>query len=196
MRWNPVATLPADYIHQAPKLTDCTRRLYSAAGSQPLRYCFTRSRSADRNTHCSPSLPLTSVSISIKLDTSFSNMFALCSPILKKMFWQWFIMHVCSSSTVSVKWGWVHTCNVTAYRNAVTLQETDMIRSYELNFHSVPHGVTVSWERYTLAFPVCYGSSGWWWRVTLPVHTCSGRNHTIPLMRRPKTDSTPNKPVT
>ena len=41
----------------------------------------------------------------------------------------------------------VHTCNVTAYRNAVTLQVTDTIRSYELNFHSVPHGVTVSCER-------------------------------------------------
>ena len=44
---------------------------------------------------------------------------------------------------------WVHTCNVTAYRNAVTLQETDKIRSYELKFHPVPHGVTVSCERYT-----------------------------------------------
>ena len=39
---------------------------------------------------------------------------------------------------------WVHTSNVTAYPNAVTLQETDTIRSYELKFHSVPHGVTVS----------------------------------------------------
>ena len=57
---------------------------------------------------------------------------------------------------------WVHTCNVTAYRNAVTLQETDTIRSYELNFHPVPHGVTVSCERYTLAFSVCYRSSGRW----------------------------------
>ena len=57
---------------------------------------------------------------------------------------------------------WVHTCNVTAYRNAVTLQETDAILSYELNFHPVPHGVTVSCERYILAFPVCYGSSTRW----------------------------------
>jgi hypothetical protein len=32
--------------------------------------------------------------------------------------------------------------------------------------------------------------------VTLHVHTCSGRNRIIPLMRRPNTDSTPNKPVT
>jgi len=39
------------------------------------------SRSADRNTHCSPSLPLTSVSISIKLDMSFSKICALCSPV-------------------------------------------------------------------------------------------------------------------
>jgi hypothetical protein len=37
-------------------------------------------------------------------------------------------------------------------------------------------------------FPVC--------NVTLHVHTCSGRNRIIPLMRRPNTDSTPNKPVT
>ena len=34
----------------------------------------------------------------------------------------------------------------------------DTIRSYELNFHPVPHGVTVSCERYTLGFPVCYRS--------------------------------------
>jgi hypothetical protein len=53
---------------------------------------------------------------------------------------------------------WVHTCNVTACRNAVTLQVTDTIRSYELNFHPVPRGVTVSYVRYTLGFPVCYGS--------------------------------------
>jgi len=76
------------------------------------------------------------------------------------------------------------------------LQETDTIRSYELNFHPVPHGVTVSCERYRFSFPVCYGSSWRWWRVTLPVHTCSGRNRTIPLTRQPNTDSTPNKPVT
>jgi len=31
---------------------------------------------------------------------------------------------------------------------------------------------------------------------TCNVHTCSGRNRIIPLMRRPNTDSTPNKPVT
>jgi hypothetical protein len=31
---------------------------------------------------------------------------------------------------------------------------------------------------------------------TLHVHTCSGRNRITPLMRRPNTDSTPNKPVT
>ena len=32
--------------------------------------------------------------------------------------------------------------------------------------------------------------------MTLHVHTCSGRNRIIPLMRRPNTDSAPNKPVT
>jgi hypothetical protein len=29
---------------------------------------------------------------------------------------------------------------------------------YDLNFHPVSHGVTVSCERYTMGFPVCYGS--------------------------------------
>jgi len=33
-------------------------------------------------------------------------------------------------------------------------------------------------------------------RCTLQVHTCSGRNRIIPLMRRPNTDSTPKKRVT
>jgi len=46
----------------------------------------------------------------------------------------------------------------TAYCNAVMLQVTDAIRSYELNFHPAPHDITVSCERYTLGFPVCYGS--------------------------------------
>jgi hypothetical protein len=98
-------------------------------------------------------------------------------------------------------------CNVTAYRNAVPLQLTDTIRSYDLNFHPVPHAVTVSCERYTVGFPVCYWSqkhheckegerSGGWWRVTLHVQTCSGRNRIMPLMRRPNTDSAPNMPVT
>jgi hypothetical protein len=102
---------------------------------------------------------------------------------------------------------WVHTCNVTAYRNAVTLQVIDTIRRYDQNFHPMPHGVTVSCERYTMGFPVCYGSqkhndckdgetSGRWWRVTLHVQTCSGRNRIIPLMRRPNTDSAPNMPAT
>ena len=54
---------------------------------------------------------------------------------------------------------WAHTCDVTAYRDAVTLQLTYIIRSYELNFHPVPYGVTLSCERYTTGFPVCYGSS-------------------------------------
>ena len=36
----------------------------------------------------------------------------------------------------------------------------------------------------------------WTCNVTLHVHTCSGRNRIIPLMRRPNADSTPNKPVT
>jgi hypothetical protein len=35
---------------------------------------------------------------------------------------------------------------------------TDTIQIYELNFHPVPRGLTVSCGRYTLGFPVCYGS--------------------------------------
>jgi hypothetical protein len=102
---------------------------------------------------------------------------------------------------------WVHTCNVTAFHNAVTLQVTDTIRSSDLNFHPVPHGVTVSCERYRMGFSVCYGSqkhreskegerSGRWRRVTLHVQICSGHNRIIPLMRRPNTDSAPDMPVT
>jgi hypothetical protein len=116
-------------------------------------------------------------------------------------------MYICDNWYVLYVLRWVHTCNVTAYRNAVTLQVTDRLRSYDLNFHPVHHGVTVSCERYTMGFPVCYGSqkhheckegerSGRWWRVTLHVQTCSGRNRIIPLMRRPNTDSEPNMHVT
>jgi hypothetical protein len=115
------------------------------------------------------------------------------------------LVHPVTSSSKRLRW--VHTCNYTAYRNAVTLQVTDTVRSYDLNFHPVPHGVTVSCERYTVGFPVCYGSqklheckegerSGRWWRVTLHVQTCSGRNSIIPLMRRPNTYSAPNRLVT
>jgi hypothetical protein len=51
----------------------------------------------------------------------------------------------------------VHTCIFTSYRNAVTLQVTDTIRSYYLKFYPVPHGVAVSCERYTMGLPVYYG---------------------------------------
>jgi hypothetical protein len=102
---------------------------------------------------------------------------------------------------------WVHTYTVTAYRNALTLQVTDTIPSYDLNFHPVPHSVTVSCERYTMGFPVCYESqkhheckeserSGLRRRVTFQIQICSGRNRVIPLMRRPNSGSTPNMPVT
>jgi len=64
---------------------------------------------------------------------------------------------VCSAHETNEK-RWIHTRNVTACRNAETLQVTDTIQIYELNFHPVPHGVTVSCERYTLGFPVCHGS--------------------------------------
>jgi hypothetical protein len=44
------------------------------------------------------------------------------------------------------------------YRNAGTLQVTDTLRSYELNFPPVPHGVAVSCGRYTVGLPICYAS--------------------------------------
>ena len=43
---------------------------------------------------------------------------------------------------------------------------------------------------------ILYFGKVWTCNVTLHVHSCSGRNRIIPLMRRPNTDSTPNKPVT
>ena len=103
-------------------------------------------------------------------------------------------------------------CNDTAYRNAVTLQVTDTIRSYELNFYPVPHGVTVSCERYTLGFPVFYGSpsdvfaasSGFVYLYTLRLKgkeqmmvVChvARPDLLIPLMRRPNSVSAPNKSV-
>jgi hypothetical protein len=52
----------------------------------------------------------------------------------------------------------VHTCNVTVYHNAIMLQVTHTIRSYDLNFHPMTHSITVSCECYTMGFPVCYGS--------------------------------------
>jgi hypothetical protein len=60
------------------------------------------------------------------------------------------IRNVCVGVVTCCILRWVHTCNITAYRTAVTLQVTDTIRSYELNFHPVPHVVTVSCERSTL----------------------------------------------
>jgi len=66
-------------------------------------------------------------------------------------------LKIISEVTPTYCLSWVHTCNVTAYRNAVTLQLTSTIRSYELNIYPLPHGVTVSRERYTLGFLLCYG---------------------------------------
>jgi hypothetical protein len=53
---------------------------------------------------------------------------------------------------------WVHTCNVTAYRNAVRLQVSWHEAELYLNFHPVLHGVTSSCEGHNKRFPVCYGS--------------------------------------
>jgi hypothetical protein len=85
----------------------------------------------------------------------------------------------------------------------LTLQLTDTMMSYNLNFHPMPHGITVYCECYTMGFPVCYRSqkhyeckecdrSGRWWHVTLHVQTCSGHNCIIPMMRQTNTDSIPN----
>ena len=38
------------------------------------------------------------------------------------------------------------------------MQVTDKIRSYELNFQPLHHGVTVSCKRYTVGFAIWYGS--------------------------------------
>jgi hypothetical protein len=75
-----------------------------------------------------------------------------------KLFMNIRIVKRCFRVRTSCRLRWVHTCYVTAYRNAVTLQVTDTIRSNDLNFHPVPNGVTVFCERYTLGFPVCYTS--------------------------------------
>ena len=98
--------------------------------------------------------------------------------------------------------GWVHTCNVTAYRNTVSWQcGRD---SWPRNVSNVGHAVTLR------AFSACcrylaVASEGWYGyglsrcghaTCHAALHTCSGRNRIIPLMRRPNTDSTPKKPVT
>ena len=98
--------------------------------------------------------------------------------------------------------GWAHACNVTAYRNTV---------SWQCGRDSRPRNVSKVGYAVTLrACSVCcrylaVASKGWYgyglsrcWtcNVTLHVHTWSGRNRIIPLMRRPNTDSTSNKPVT
>ena len=53
---------------------------------------------------------------------------------------------------------WVHTCNVIAGLNSITLWVIETIWNYELNFHPMPHDVTESCECYTSGFPVCHGS--------------------------------------
>ena len=55
---------------------------------------------------------------------------------------------------------------------------TDTIRSYELNFHPAPHGVTVSCERYTVGFPVCYGSPSDVFAVSSGFARARARTHT------------------
>jgi hypothetical protein len=62
-------------------------------------------------------------------------------------------MYICDNWYVLYFLRWVHTCNVTPYRNSVTWQVTDTIRSYDPNFHPVPHNVTASCERYTIQEP-------------------------------------------
>jgi hypothetical protein len=59
---------------------------------------------------------------------------------------------------VKISLSCVNTCNVTANLNAILLQVTDTIRSYDMKFHPVPHDVTVSCRSYAMGFRVCYGS--------------------------------------
>jgi hypothetical protein len=63
-----------------------------------------------------------------------------------------------SGAVRHIRLRWVNTYNVTSYCDAVTLQVTDTIRSYDLNFHPLPHDVTVSCERYIMGFTVRYES--------------------------------------
>jgi hypothetical protein len=105
--------------------------------------------------------------------------------------------HWCVRATVSLKMG--ITCNVAAYRNAVTLQVTDTIRSYDLNFHPVPQGVTVSCERYSVGFPVCHGSQKARTAHGSDMSRCKSRPAqavTILLMFRLNTESASKMPVT
>jgi hypothetical protein len=97
---------------------------------------------------------------------------------------------------------WVHTCNVTAYRNTLSWQCVQ--DSWPRNVSKVGYVVALR------ACSVCcrylaVASNGmirlrpeqvWTCNVTLHVQTCSGCNRIIPLMRRPNTDSTPNNHVT
>ena len=96
--------------------------------------------------------------------TLYTHAFGVCNgdnmfPLkveLNYCLWLWNLVLFLLTSPYALRW--VHTCNVTAYSNAVTLQVTDTIRSYELNFLPLPHDVRVSCERYTFGLPVCYGS--------------------------------------
>jgi hypothetical protein len=138
--------------------------------------------------NCLPLLPCLSFSSSVVKG------FVCCQPLC---------IWVCWRLATSVL-GLVHTCNVTVYRNTVSLQcGRD---SWLRNVSKVGYAVTLR------ACSVCcrylaFTSKGWYdygrsrcgratWHVTLHVHICFGRNHIIPLMRRPNTDSTPNKPLT
>jgi len=66
-----------------------------------------------------------------------------------------------------------------------------------LRFHSYQKKPQQTAQHYRLApRGEASGMERRWRRVTLYVHTCSGRNRTVPLMLRPNTDSKPNTPVT
>jgi hypothetical protein len=68
------------------------------------------------------------------------------------------MLYIISISVYLTTLRWVHTCNITAYRNSVMMHVTDMKWSYDLNFHSVPHSITISCKCYTMGYPVCYRS--------------------------------------
>jgi hypothetical protein len=88
------------------------------------------------------------------------------------------------------------------YCHAIMLQVTDTIQSYNLNFHTVPHGIRVYCERYTMEFLVCYGSQNIM-NVKKSggadggdVSSCMSRPAHAITIPWPNTDSAMNMPIT
>ena len=80
--------------------------------------------------------------------------------------------------------GWVHTCNITAYRNTVSWQCGR--GSWPRNVSKVGYAVTSVFGRPIKGMMLLRPEQVWTCNLTLHVRTCSGRNRIIPLMRRAK----------